>query len=65
MNEADIFKWIIIGGAIFLVFLLFVWSLCSIAKLSDESSETYWEENFKDDEVQQDTIEPPKAAVDI
>lgn len=62
MNATDVLCWIVIGGAILFVFGFFLWSLCSIAKLSDESSERYWRENYKEDEEQQDTIEPPKAA---
>ena len=47
MNAVDVLMWIVIGGAIFLVALLFLRSLCAIAKLSDESSEEYWKKHFE------------------
>lgn len=64
MKATDVFQWIVIGGAIFMVFLLFTWSLCSIAKLSDKRSERYWDEKLKEDEEQLDTMEPVQAADD-
>ena len=50
MNAVDVLCWIVIGGAIFIVALMFFWSLCSIAKLSDESSEEYWQKHFESEE---------------
>lgn len=50
MNAVDLFMWIVIGGAILVVAILFLWSLCAIAKLSDESSEEYWRKHFESEE---------------
>lgn len=46
MNAVDVFCWIVIGGAIAIVFVMCIWSLFEIARLSDESSEEYWNKHF-------------------
>lgn len=47
MNAVDVFCWIVIGGAILLVLVMFIWSLLDIARLSDESSEEYWRKKMR------------------
>ena len=44
MNAVDVFMWIVIVGAILLVLGFFIWSLFSIASLSDEISEEQYKE---------------------
>ena len=44
MNAVDVFMWIVIGGAILLIFGFFIWSLFEIAGLSDEISEEQYKE---------------------
>ena len=44
MNAVDVFCWIVIGGAIAIVFVMCIWSLVSIAKLSDNISDKQWKE---------------------
>ena len=54
MSAIDVLMWIVIGGAIFIVAIMFFWSLCSIAKLSDESSEEYWEKYLESEKEEEE-----------
>lgn len=50
MNAIDVLCWIVIGGAILLVLVMFIWSLCSIARLSDMTADEYWEKYLENKE---------------
>lgn len=47
MNAVDVFCWIVIGGAIAIVLVMFIWSLCSMSRLSDVISEKQYNEYCK------------------
>ena len=66
INAADLFIWTVIGGAVAIVFVIFLWSICSIAKISDNRSEKYWESQSKEheDNTEQKLIKTPTAAGD-
>lgn len=44
MNAVDVFCWIVIGGTIAIPVGMFIYSLFSIAKLSDDISDEQWRE---------------------
>lgn len=50
MNVGDVLCWVVIGGAMLLVFGFVLWSLFEIARLSNESSEEYWEKYLENKE---------------
>ena len=56
MKAVDVLCWIVIGGAIWIVAIIFVWSLCSIAKLSDEISEEYWKHYQEEHGYEEDSL---------
>lgn len=56
MNAVDVFCWIVIGGAIAIVFVMCIWSLVSIAKLSDNISEEQYRQYQKEHGYEEDSL---------
>lgn len=56
MDAVDVFCWIVIGGAIAIVLVMFIWSLLSIARLNDDISEEYWKQYQADHGDEEDSL---------
>ena len=44
MKASDVLCWIVIGGATVPIVLMLIWSMCGIARLSDDIQEEQWKE---------------------
>jgi hypothetical protein len=56
MNPVDVLRWIVIGGAIAIPVGMFIYSLFSIAKLSDDISDEQYRQYQKEHGDEEDSL---------
>ena len=56
MKASDVLCWIVIGGATVPIVLMLIWSMCGIARLSDDISDEQYRQYQKEHGYEEDSL---------